>query len=190
MSDEDLALIGPADGRVKVSPAQRQLYLDELEKTGSHLQAARLARPGVDVRSAGLYFDGLARRDPEFAAAKRAALLSSTSRAEALLYDHGTNGWEEPVVFEGKIAVDQNGNPVTIRKYDHKLTEKIVRRNARLLGDDSWEDKKVVEHTGGQTVKHEVSMRDLPPEIRAEVLETRRRLREKVVDVNATEIKE
>ena len=168
--DEDRPLVTMGGGsRSPVSPAQRQLYLETLAETGSHLTAARAAHPVVEPQTASSYFTGLAKRDPDFAMAVRKALLASTSKAEALLYDHGTNGWDEPV-FQGGTQVG------TIKKFDHKLTMAIVRRGARLLGDDSWEDKKVVEHTGGQTVNHQISMRDLSPEMRKEVMAARQRL--------------
>lgn len=171
----------PADQRVPVTVEQQALYLRTLAATGSHQRAAETAHPGVKPASAAHYFTLLSRRDPDFARMRREALVQSQGELETVIYDHALNGWEEPV-YQGGVQVG------TVQKWDHKLMVTVARRNGRLIGDDSWEEKKTVTHEGGQTVEHKVSFRDLPKEERDRILADRRKA-QGIIDATSTESK-
>lgn len=171
--DRALATLG-GSARAPLSPQAKRLYLETLASSGSLTKAAEVARPGVKKEAALRYFEELARGDQEFAQARRDALVAVQGALESMLTDHAVNGWEEPVFGKTKDGTTDVIGHVT--KFDHKLSLTVVRRNARILGDDSWEDKKVVEHTGGQTVEHQISMRDLPQDIRSQLLAARKKL--------------
>lgn len=189
-SDPDLVLAtipDQAKARAPVTAEQRAVYLEVLAKTGSQVQAATAAHPAVSPESATHYFRALARRDTAFAEAVRQALVRVQAALETMIVDHAVNGWEEPVVFMGKVIEGQK-----VRKFDHKLSLAVAKRNARLLGDDSWEDKKTVTHEGQAEVKHTINFRDLPAEERARILADARAVRHlasSTIDTTATEKK-
>ena len=185
--DDDVALATldttPRDtGMFSVSDEQKQLYLKTLAETGSKTKAATTARPDVEAKVACGYFYKLSKRDPSFAAAERQVFVSLQSQMEAVAYDHAINGTEKPIYQQGEFVG-------TVIEHDHQLLWKLMQRNARILGDNSYEEKKTVEHTGGQTVEHTVNFRDLPPEEQRRILAIRKSIREsaEVVDTTATE---
>lgn len=182
--DDDIALAtldSPSERRIAVTVEQRVLFLETLAKTGSLQAAAEAAHPGVKPESASKFFRRLTQRDASFAEDVRKAVMRSQAVLETVIYDHAINGWDEPVFYEGEEVG-------TVRKYDHNLMVKVAKRNGRLLGDDSWEEKKVVEHQGQQTVNHTVSFRDLPKEQRDEILR-RRQEAKRIIEAQATERK-
>lgn len=185
MSD-DLALgtiDDPSENRSPVTIEQRVLFCEALARSGSFQKAAEVAHPGVKPESAARYFRSLVKKDADFAQEVRKALVRCQSVIETVIFDHAINGVEEDVYHNGLVV----GTKVN---YDHRLLLAVAKRNARLLGDDSWEEKKVVEHQGGQTVNHKVDVKNLSREDRDRLREARRLAQEKgVIDAKATEIK-
>jgi hypothetical protein len=180
--DDELALATLEEGRpAEVSGDQLTLFLKTLAMTGSTRKAAETARPDLSAKKAMTYFRNLELRDGDFAELKRKALVASQARLEEVLYDHAVNGVEEPVFFNGEVVG-------TITKFDHKLAVTLAKRNARILGDDSWEEKKTVVHEGEQKVVHQISLRDLPPEERRRVLAERQKIKD-TIEAQATERK-
>jgi hypothetical protein len=170
------------NGMFSVSDEQKHLYLKVLAETGSKTKAAVAARPDVEAKIACGYFYKLTKKDPTFAAAERAIFVSLQAQLEVVAYDHAINGTEKPIYQGGEFVG-------TVVEHDHGLLQFLIKRNARILGDNSYEDKKTVEHTGTQTVEHTVNFRDLPREEQRRILAERQRIREAagVIDTNAIE---
>lgn len=180
-SGEFTLVAGPGDSKLPVSLEAKQLYLRELARTASTSMAAKAAFPQMKLASAMAYARKLKKQDPEFAEAFRLALVEAQGTAEAVAYDHAINGTDKPVFYEGD-QVD------TIKEYDHKLLLTVIRRNARLLGDPSWEEPKagaVVDNsTTNVQINNKVSFRKLPKAERDAIIAHRKQLVEKgVIDV-------
>jgi hypothetical protein len=70
---------------------------------------------------------------PEYAAAFREALQIGCDALSDVAVTRATDGWEEPIVYQGKIALQKDpgtGNlvPVTVRKIDNHLLQFILER--------------------------------------------------------------
>ena len=90
-------------------------------------RAARAARIHKSQHYAKL------KSNPEYAAAFREALQIGCDALSDVAVTRATDGWEEPVVYQGKIAMQKDpgtGNviPVMVRKIDNRLLQFILER--------------------------------------------------------------
>lgn len=101
--------------------ATRRVFLDILGRTGNVSAAARMA--GLSRSSAY----ALRRRDPGFAAAWRDAEEEAVDLLEAEARRRAVEGIEEPLMGGGKLIKDDDGQVVTVRKYNDRLLEFLLK---------------------------------------------------------------
>jgi len=70
---------------------------------------------------------------PEYAAAFREALQMGFDALADVAVTRATDGWEEPIVYQGRIAVQEDPStgkvvPVTVRKIDNQMLRFILDR--------------------------------------------------------------
>lgn len=125
----------PGHARLPVTQQRREIFLEELRKTGSVCAAAKVASPHCEGYRAGFSsFTDLAKRDPEFAAELQEARAYALGVVEGVIADHAINGVKRPIFQGGKLAGHE-----TI--FDHNL---LLRMATRL--DPAWSEKKQITH--------------------------------------------
>lgn len=82
-------------------------------------------------------------KDPEFARAWDDAVERSNDVIRRAIFQRAVEGWEEPLVSMGKALVDEDGKPLTIRKYSDSLLQFLAK--SRML---EFRDKQQVEMSG------------------------------------------
>jgi hypothetical protein len=70
---------------------------------------------------------------PEYAAAFQQALQMGCDALSDVAVTRATDGWEEPIVYQGRIALQENPStgkvvPVTVRRIDNQLLRFILER--------------------------------------------------------------
>ncbi|WP_373043987.1 hypothetical protein [Vulgatibacter sp.] len=106
---------------LKFTAKAREAFLAELAESASPRLAA--ARAGIERRTAYRHRED----DPEFAAAWDRALDLGLDQLLEEAFRRSVQGVEEPVVHQGQISQDVDGNPVTVRRYSDRLLEVLLK---------------------------------------------------------------
>lgn len=102
----------------RVGRDRLQRFFDGIEKTGNWIAAAKLA--GVDHH----LLKGLREADVTFDRRVIQAIHQSLEQKSAQL---AIEGILEPVVVDGKIPRDDEGNPIGVRRYSNSLLLALLR---------------------------------------------------------------
>lgn len=100
---------------------RRAAFLQVLAATGNVSAAARaagLARWRLYARR---------QKDPEFAAAWRDAEEEAVDLLEAEARRRAVDGVEEPLMGGGKLIKDEGGHVITVRRYNDRLLELLLK---------------------------------------------------------------
>jgi len=109
---------------------------------------------------------------PEYAAAFREALQTGLDALSDLAVTRATDGWEEPIVYQGRIAAQEDPStgkmvPVTVRKIDNQMLRFILDRRhpeyrERVEDSDTGDIQVLIENLnlGRQRVAEERAERD------------------------------
>jgi hypothetical protein len=110
---------------------------------------------------------------PEYTAAFQEAFRMGCDALSDLAVTRATEGWEEPVVYQGKIALQEDSEtgkliPVTVRRVDNQLLRFILeRRNPdyreRVADSGAVEVQRMMENlnAGRQRVAEEKAQREV-----------------------------
>lgn len=157
---------GPEPGNKphKMTPERIALFLKVyLESGGNFAEAARQCCPGaVSNTHQPCYssFKFLAKHNPEFKEACEVVLDEVRDAITAEIDRRGRTGWLEPVFQKGEQAVDADGKPAFIRRFDSKL----LLARARALMPSEYGDRKDISitHHRGSSGAMTVTGFDLP----------------------------
>lgn len=105
----------------RLSKERQERFLAALAG-GSDRDAAAIAG-GASISR----FEEARRSDPEFAAAWDKAQLYSKDNLEKEARRRAIQGTVEPLINEGKIVHDDNGNPIALRRYSDDLLIALLR---------------------------------------------------------------
>ena len=120
--------------------SQRERFLAEFAKHGNIKLACEYAR--ID-RSR--HYEWL-REDPEYAARFEEARQDAINTLEAEAHRRAVKGWQEPVIYQGSIAIGKNKKPVTITKFDSTLLIFLLKGAAPEKYRDTWKGE--IKHSG------------------------------------------
>jgi len=122
-------------GRPKGNVLQ-SVFLDHLRKSANVSDAARAA--GIDRKTAYNWRHG----DELFCEKWKQALEEATDLLEAEARRRAIHGYEEPLLYGGRLVCDAEGNPVTRTRYSDGLLRMLLRahrpssfRDAPTKGD-------------------------------------------------------
>jgi hypothetical protein len=102
--------------RLKLTKERRERFLQTLADTGSVTAAI------ADAGTSRTRVYELRKTDPAFASAWREAEEMATDRLEDEARRRAIEGVPEPLVSAGKLVRDDDGQPITVRRYsDHLL---------------------------------------------------------------------
>jgi hypothetical protein len=101
--------------KLRLTKARQECFLQALAETGSVIHAVRVA----GTSRTRVY--ELRTKDPAFAAAWAEAEDISVDRLEDEARRRAVEGVPEPLVSAGKLVRDDNGQPITIRRYSNTL---------------------------------------------------------------------
>ncbi len=101
--------------KLKLTPARQVRFLKALAETGSVATSAALA----GTSRTRVY--ELRKADPDFASAWEDAEEIAADRLEKEARRRAVKGVEEPLVSAGKLVRDENGQPITVRRYSDNL---------------------------------------------------------------------
>lgn len=105
----------------KLTAKKRALFLRELAECGNVTHAARAA--GYSKR----WMLQLRAQDAEFSAAWDDALDEAAEVLERAAWRRAHDGVEEPIVSMGKLVRNDDGTPLTVRKYSDSLMQFLLR---------------------------------------------------------------
>ncbi|GAB6853055.1 hypothetical protein [Asaia astilbis] len=101
----------------------KTLFLDQLRKTGNASEAARAA--GIDRKTAYNW----RKNDEQFSDHWTQALEEATDLLEAEARRRAIEGYDEPVLYAGRLICDAEGRPVTRKRYSDGLLRMLLRAN-------------------------------------------------------------
>ena len=101
--------------KLKLTRARQEQFLKALAETGSVATSAALA----GTSRTRVY--ELRKADPAFASAWEDAEEIAADRLEEEARRRAVEGVEEPLVSGGKLVRDDNGQPITVRRYSDNL---------------------------------------------------------------------
>jgi len=107
--------------KLKLTPARQEQFLKALAETGSVATSAALA----GTSRTRVY--ELRKADQEFAGAWEDAEEIAADRLEGEARRRAVEGVEEPLVSAGKLVRDENGQPITIRRYSDNLLLALIK---------------------------------------------------------------
>lgn len=102
----------------RVGKERLQRFFDSVEQTGNWLKAARMA--GIDENALRELYE----EDIEFDHRLRKSLIESLEQKSTLL---AVEGILEPVIVDGKVARDDKGIPMGVRRYSDLLLLALLR---------------------------------------------------------------
>jgi len=138
--------------RLAIDEGRKQLFLEELTRTGSVTAAARAASPHSVGHDGGLAgFSGLAQRDPDFAGAIEGAKETALGEVEKEIHRRAMNPPKRPVWHRGEIVGEYE---------DRNSSDKMLLRLAEKLNPFGWAPQ--------SRVKTEVEMHGVMLAIRPE----------------------
>lgn len=108
--------------------------------------------------------------DPRYAAAFAQAQEVAIDYMEAEAHRRAVEGVYEPVIYQGKLALDEDGNPLVVRKYDSTLMIFLLKGARPDKYRERWHvtgevDHKVevdVSERAGRLAKQLAELRGLP----------------------------
>lgn len=115
-------------GRDRRATYAKQLFLKGIGIRGIAIEGVA-AQPWFTYR----WFQHMRDQDQEFRERWEEALESAKGKLIAEAWRRGYEGVDEPVVFHGHIAEDENGNPVTVKKYSDQVFLKLWGKYDREL---------------------------------------------------------
>jgi len=116
--------------RLPIDENRKQLFLEELSRTGSVTAAARAASPHSVGHDGGLAgFSGLAQRDLNFAGALEGAMEKALGDVEKEIHRRAMNPPKRPVWHRGEIVGEYE---------DRNSSDKMLLRLAEKLNPDGW----------------------------------------------------
>ena len=101
--------------KLKLTKARQECFLQTLAETGSVINAVRIA----GTSRTRVY--ELRKVDPAFAAAWSEAEDIAVDQLEDEARRRAVEGVPEPLVRAGKLVLDNNGQPITVRRYSDSL---------------------------------------------------------------------
>jgi len=101
--------------------ALKILFLDHLRKAGNVSEAARAA--GVDRKTVYNWRRG----NHLFSERWKLALEEATDMLEAEARRRALEGYEEPVLYAGRVICDPEGKPMTRKRYSDGLLRMLLR---------------------------------------------------------------
>ncbi|WP_162993539.1 hypothetical protein [Asaia bogorensis] len=101
--------------------ALQSVFLDHLKKSANVSEAARAA--GIDRKTAYNWRRG----DGLFCEKWKQALEEATDLLEAEARRRAIHGYEEPLLYGGRLVCDAEGNPVTRTRYSDGLLRMLLR---------------------------------------------------------------
>jgi hypothetical protein len=107
--------------KLKLTRARQKQFLKTLAETGSVATSADLA----ETSRTRVY--ELRKSDPVFASAWEDAEEIAADRLEKEARRRAVTGVEEPLVSAGKLVRDDNGQPITIRRYSDNLLMALLK---------------------------------------------------------------
>jgi hypothetical protein len=107
--------------KLKLTPARQQRFLKALSETGSVRAAAALA----GTSRTRVY--ELRKTDPAFANAWEEAEEIAADRLEEEARRRAVEGVPEPLVSAGKLVRDDDGQPITVRRYSDNLLLALIK---------------------------------------------------------------
>ena len=107
--------------KLKLTQARRKLFLEALADTGSVTKAAVVA----GTSRTRVY--ELRKVDPAFAAAWAEAEDIAVDQLEDEARRRAVEGVPEPLVSAGKLVRDDNGQPITVRRYSDSLLMALIK---------------------------------------------------------------
>lgn len=107
----------------KISRVRKQRFLAALARDGNVPGAAEEAQ----VDEARL--DAARRMDPSFASEWEAAERTAARKLVQEAYRRAIDGVPEPVISEGKVVRDDDGRPLSVRRYSDSLLIEMLRLN-------------------------------------------------------------
>jgi len=120
-------LIGP---RLPIDERRKQLFLDELQLTGSVTAAARAASPHTVGHDGGLSgFTSLAQRDADFAASMEAAKERALGAVEKEIHRRAMHPPRRPIWHRGEVVGEYE---------DRSSSDRLLLRLAEKLNPDDW----------------------------------------------------
>ena len=118
----------PIDGRKAVTrfsgprgKKRRREFLELLAQTGLWAHSARAV--GVDPDTPRR----LAKKDKDFELACAAAREHYADTVREAVHERAVDGYEEPIVYQGKIQTDEEGKPLTVTKKSDRLLELLAK---------------------------------------------------------------
>ncbi len=116
--------------RLPIDEGRKQLFLEELSRTGSVTAAARAASPHSVGHDGGLAgFSGLAQRDLNFAGAIEGAKEKALGDVEKEIHRRAMSPPKRPVWHRGEIVGEYE---------DRNSSDKMLLRLAEKLNPDGW----------------------------------------------------
>lgn len=128
----------PRSVRAGPNPARQAAFLAAYALCGANVTAAaREAK--IDPST---HYDWL-KRDKTYPERLEAARQAACDAIEAEIFRRGQVGYDEPVVYQGKIAKDKRGRLVTVRRFSDVL---LIFR-AKALMPEKYGDRTKLEHS-------------------------------------------
>ncbi len=145
-----MGLRGPSKGSKPhpMTPERVDLFLQVYRESGACFRTAAAAAcpstgKGANPKPCFSSFVRLRKSDMEFAAACDEILQETADLIEAEIDRRGRVGWLDPVFQKGSQAVDCDGKPAFIRRFDSKL---LLARAKALMPDRFGDSKRVDLH--------------------------------------------
>ena len=107
--------------KLKLTKARQECFLQTLAETGSVINAVRIA----GTSRTRVY--ELRKVDPAFAAAWAEAEDIAVDQLEDEARRRAVEGVPEPLVRAGKLVLDNNGQPITVRRYSDSLLTTLIK---------------------------------------------------------------
>jgi len=107
--------------KLKLTKARQECFLQTLAETGSVINAVRVA----GTSRTRVY--ELRKVDPAFAAAWAEAEDMAIDQLEDEARRRAVEGVPEPLVRAGKLVLDNNGQPITVRRYSDSLLTTLIK---------------------------------------------------------------
>jgi hypothetical protein len=122
------------------NPVKQAAFLKAYVIAGANVTAAAV----VAKINRSTHYDWLA-HDETYPQRFEAARQAACEAVEYEIFRRGQLGYEEPIVYQGVISTDNEGAPITVRKFSDTL---LIFR-AKALMPERYGDKTKLEHSGG-----------------------------------------
>lgn len=126
------------------------LFIEELKRTHN----VTLACDQAGIARKTVY--GWREKDAIFADQWEDAVERTKDNARMSIYQRGVTGWDEPIVAQGKVAVDEFGNRLLIHKWSDSLAALYAKANLPEYKDKQQIDLNAQITTMAETAKDEL----------------------------------